>query len=177
MSFGTAWERFVAETFQREDRKRSYGGDRKPQLQKLADNLLFILVYFRLYATQAVQGYLFGMGQSQANEWVHRLTGVLNQALGYEKQLPEREPATLKQVLAACPSLEFMIDGTERPINRVKDKADRKTSYSGKKKAHTVKTNVISERQGKVMVIAQPSSQSCCCEVRARKMASKAEMP
>ncbi|MDJ0708615.1 MAG: transposase family protein [Leptolyngbyaceae cyanobacterium MO_188.B28] len=125
MTFNT-WERFEQETFQRENRKRSYGAGRKPQLQKLADKLLFILVYFRLYPIQVVQGFLFGMGQSQANEWVHRLTRVLNQALGYEQQLPEREPANLKQVLKACPSLEFMIDGTERPINRPKDKADRK---------------------------------------------------
>ena len=51
VSFGTAWERFVAETFQRENRKRSYGAGRKPQLQKLGDKLLFILVYFRLYPT------------------------------------------------------------------------------------------------------------------------------
>ena len=94
------------------------------------------------------------MGQFQANEWVHRLTRLLNQALGYEKQLPEREPANLKQVLAACPSLEFMIDGAERPINRPKDKADRKTYYSGEKKAHTVKNNVISERKGKVVFLS-----------------------
>ena len=117
VNFGTAWERFVANMFQREDRKRSYGAGRKPQLHHLADKRLFILVYFRLYPTQEVQGFMFGMGQSQANEWVHRLTRVLNQALDYEKQLPEREPAHLKQVLVACPSLEFMIDGTEPPIN------------------------------------------------------------
>jgi hypothetical protein len=154
VSFGTAWERFVAETFQRPGRKRAYGAGRKPQLQELADKLLFILVYFRLYPTQGVQGFLFGMGQPQANEWVHRLTRILNQALGEAQQLPEREPANLKQVLADCPSLEFMIDGTERPINRPKDKADRKTYYSGKKRAHTVKNNVITERQGKVVFLS-----------------------
>jgi hypothetical protein len=154
VSFGTAWESFVQETFQREGRKRAYGAGRKPELKKPADQLLFILVYFRLYPIQEVQGFLFGLSQPQANVWVHRLTRVLNQALGDEKQLPEREPANLKQVLEACPSLEFMIDGTERPINRPKDKADRKTYYSGKKKAHTVKNNVISERQGKVVFLS-----------------------
>jgi hypothetical protein len=154
VSFGTAWESFVQETFQREGRKRAYGAGRKPELKKPADQLLFILVYFRLYPIQEVQGFLFGLSQSQANEWVHRLTRVLNQALGDEKQLPEREPANLKQVLEACPSLEFMIDGTERPINRPKDKADRKTYYSGKKKAHTVKNNVISERRGQVVFLS-----------------------
>jgi hypothetical protein len=153
-SFGTAWGGFVSETFQHEGRKRAYGAGRKPQLKQLEDKLLFILVYFRLYPTQAVQGFLFGMGQAQANEWVHRLTGVLNRALGYEQQLPEREPAKLEAVLKRCPSLEFMIDGTERPINRPQDKADRKRYYSGKKKAHTVKNNVISARGGKVLFLS-----------------------
>jgi len=154
VSFTASWETFVQATFQREGRQRAYGGGRKARLRRLEDKLLFILLYFRLYPTQEVQGFLFGMSQAQANEWVHRLSGVLNQALGYEKQLPEREPAKLEVVLDACPSLEFMIDGTERPINRPQDKAERKTYYSGKKKAHTVKNNVISERGGKVLFLS-----------------------
>ncbi|MDX2215564.1 MAG: hypothetical protein SFY66_20030, partial [Oculatellaceae cyanobacterium bins.114] len=47
---------------------------------------------------------LFGIGQPQAHEWVHKLGRVLNQALGYEKQLPEREPHRLEEVLNECPS-------------------------------------------------------------------------
>lgn len=116
VSFKAAWEAFVQATFQREGRKRAYGGGRTAHLKSLEDKLLFILVYFRLYPTQEVQGFLFGMSQAQANEWIHRLSGVLNQALGHEEQLPEREPANLKTVLDVCPSLEFMIDGTERLI-------------------------------------------------------------
>jgi hypothetical protein len=153
-SFGKAWQDFVSETFQREGRKRGYGAGRKPHLKHLEDRLLFILVYFRLYPTQVVQGFLFGMSQAQANEWVHRLTGVLNRALGYEQQLPEREPANLEAVLKRCPSLEFMIDGTERLINRPQDKEARKAYYSGKKKSHTVKNNVISARRGKVLFLS-----------------------
>ncbi|MEO1095775.1 MAG: transposase family protein [Cyanobacteria bacterium J06638_28] len=149
-SFGDAWDDFIGETFEREGRKRAVGAGRKAHLKGLEDKLLFILMYFRLYPTQEVQGFLFGMSQAQANQWIHRLTGVLNQALGYEQQLPEREPANLETVLQTCPSLEFMLDGTERRINRPQDKADRKQYYSGKKKAHTVKNLVIHDRKGKV---------------------------
>jgi len=152
--FGKAWESYVEETFQREERQRAYGAGRKAELELLEDKQLFILVYFRLYPTQVVQGYLFGIGQAQANEWVHRLTRVLNQALGKEQHLPEREPAKLEAVLTACPSLEFIIDGTERPINRPQDKEDRKTYYSGKKKTHTVKNDVIVQRGGKVVFLS-----------------------
>lgn len=79
---------------------------------------------------------------------------MLNAALGYEKQLPEREPHRLESVLQQCPSLEFIIDGTERRINRPKDKEEQKQYYSGKKKAHTVKNNVISHRRGKVVFLS-----------------------
>lgn len=154
VSFGKAWSAYVEETFHRKDRQRGYGAGRKAELEHLEDKLLFILVYFRLYPTQEVQGYLFGIGQAQANEWVHRLTKVLNQALGYDQQLPEREPSKLEQVLTACPSLEFIIDGTERPINRPQDKEERKTYYSGKKKAHTLKNNVIVQKGGKVVFLS-----------------------
>ena len=33
------------------------------------------------YPTQEAQGFCFGMSQSQANEWIRRLSGLLNQAL------------------------------------------------------------------------------------------------
>jgi len=68
--------------------------------------------------------------------------------------LPEREPANLEAVLSACPSLEFIIDGTKRRINRPNDKADRKTYYRGKRKAHTVKNLVIHDRGGKVRYVS-----------------------
>ena len=153
-SFGAAWDSFVTEQAERPTRKRAYGAGRTAHLRILEDKLLFILFYYRQYPTQEAQGFFFGMSQAQANEWIHRLSGLLNQALGYEMQLPERRAANLEAVLSACPSLEFIIDGTERPINRPKDKDKQKSYYSGKKKSHTVKNNLITERGGKVMYLS-----------------------
>jgi hypothetical protein len=128
-------------------RKRQRGGGRKPILQHPADRLLFILFYFKVYPLQTVQGFFFGISQGQACEWIHRLTPVLNLALGFERQLPARKAATVTQVLRACPGLEFIIDATERPIQRPKDNARQRDFYSGKKKRHTVKNVVISDRR------------------------------
>jgi hypothetical protein len=156
--FEQAWQEYLAhEYIHRDGRKRRYGGGRKAELMDSSDQLLFILFYVRHYPTQEVQGFLFGIGQAQANVWVHRLTGVLNQALGYEQHLPERQPHKLEQVLAACPELEFVIDGTKRRINRPQDPEKRDQHYSGKKKATTVKNNVITERRrgGKVKYLSQ----------------------
>ena len=136
-------------------RRRQAGGGRKGALVTLEDKLVFILFYFKYYPVQVVQGYFFGMGQAQANEWIHRLTPVLNQALGYECQLPARQTQAAEQVLSACPGLQFIIDGTERPVRRPKDADKQRQYYSGKKKRHTVKNNVISDkRTGKVKVLS-----------------------
>jgi hypothetical protein len=145
----------VQETFITDQpRARRYGAGRPPKLNDDRDKLLFILVYFRLYPTQEVQGFLFDLSQSQTNEWVHKLTGILNQALGHEKQLPEREPSRLAAVLNACPTLEFIIDGTEWRMQRPKNSQRQRDYYSGKKKTHTMKNNVISNRKGKVEFVS-----------------------
>lgn len=75
---------------------------------------------------------------------------MLNQALGYKKQLPERDARKLEAILNECPALEFVLDGTDRRINRPQDKEGRKNYYSGKQKVHAVKNNLIAERRGKV---------------------------
>jgi hypothetical protein len=136
-----------AEQHRKQPRKRQKGGGRKPVLLSDADRLLFILFYFKVYSLQAVQAFFFGMSQAQACEWIHRLTPVLNQALGFEKQLPARKAADVTQVLRLCPGLEFIIDGTERPIQRPKDKKRQREYYSGKKKRHTVKNVTIGDRR------------------------------
>ena len=132
-------------------RQRQRGGGRHSTIPEMADKLVFILVYFRLYPVQVLQGFLFDLSQPQANDWIHRLTPVLNEALGYEQQLPARRAKDIEAVLEACPGLEFMIDGTERPVRRPKDDEQQRAKYSGKKKRHTVKNNVITDKQtGKV---------------------------
>ncbi len=42
---------------------------------------------------------------------------LLNAALGYDAQLPAREPDQAKQLLAVCPGLRFIVDGTEPELS------------------------------------------------------------
>jgi hypothetical protein len=155
-------------------RRRERGGGRQSMLKTMEDKLVFILFYFKFYPVQEVQGYLFEMGQSQAWDWIHRLTPILNQALGYEKQLPARKMQDIKQILAACPGLEFIIDGTERPIRRPKDKTRQKTHYSGKKKRHVVKNNVVSDKRTRKIKVL---SETCEGKKHDKKLADEQEIP
>lgn len=121
-------------------RKRALGGGRPSRLARIEDTLFFILVYFKLYPLQEVMGTLFGMSQSQANEWIHRLTVVLQTALQTDLHLPARDAATLATVLAECEHYTFAIDGTERPTQRSSDDTIQREHDSGKKKRTRTKT-------------------------------------
>src|SRR3989441_11099659 len=59
------------------------------------DRLLFILAYVKTYSLQVVQGRLFGMGQSKANQWIHVLLPVLLAALRTLSDAPTRSLAAL----------------------------------------------------------------------------------
>jgi Helix-turn-helix of DDE superfamily endonuclease len=63
------------------------------------DRLFFILVYLKTYALQVVQGRLFGMGQSKANQWIHVLLPVLLAALRTLGDAPARFLTALAQRL------------------------------------------------------------------------------
>src|SRR5262244_540726 len=63
------------------------------------DRLLFILAYVKTYSLQVVQGRLFGMGQSKANQWIHILLPVLLAALRDLGDAPARSLTALAQRL------------------------------------------------------------------------------
>jgi hypothetical protein len=63
------------------------------------DRLFFLLTYLKTYALQVVQGRLFGMGQSKANQWIHVLLPVLLTALRTLGDAPARSLTALAQRL------------------------------------------------------------------------------
>src|SRR5437773_6825661 len=63
------------------------------------ERLLFILAYIKTYALQVMQGRLFGMGQSKANQWMHVLLPVLLAALRTLGDAPTRSLTALAQRL------------------------------------------------------------------------------
>jgi hypothetical protein len=133
----------ISRKIEETERERVCGGGRKSALGKISDKLLFILFYFKLYPLQILLGFLFGMGQSQANEWIHRLTEVLRITLSLMECLPERNPHVLEKTLTEDGETEFVIDGAEREISRPVNSQKQKQYYSGKKKRHTAENNVI----------------------------------
>ncbi|HSF32631.1 MAG TPA: transposase family protein [Candidatus Tectomicrobia bacterium] len=61
------------------------------------DRLLFILTYLKTYPLQVVQGRLFGIDQSKANQWIHVLLVVLQATLRTLGDAPSRSLQALAQ--------------------------------------------------------------------------------
>jgi Helix-turn-helix of DDE superfamily endonuclease len=66
------------------------------------DRLFFILTYLKTYSIQVVQGRLFGMGQSKANQWIHVLLPALLAALRALGDAPARSLTALAQRLGVA---------------------------------------------------------------------------
>ena len=155
-----AFQKTYEEDEQERDKPDSRAG-RKPVLLTCEAKLFFILFYLRHYPTQEVLGFLFGISQSQANHWIDRLTPLVKKALGAEKELPGRTAADVKEFLQACPELAFIIDGTDRPIRRPQDSEARRKDYNGKKKRHSKKNILVTEKATGVVLglgATQPGS-------------------
>jgi len=145
-AFSHAWDRLypLDQTVDGQPRQRFAGGGRQGSLPCPEQKLLFILVYLKTYPLQVVLGELFGLSQSQANHWIHRLLPVLRAALDDLGALPERDPthvANSRTAPGAGPRL--IIDGTDRRRQRPKNPEKQAAHYSGKKKTHCDKNLVL----------------------------------
>jgi len=131
-------------TLAKRKRHRQIGGGRIGQLKTADQKLLFILVHQKTYPLQVVLGELFGLSQSSANEWIHRLLPILREALIALGVMPERDGRKFAQAERhQRESADYIIDGTERRRQRPKKPKKQALHYSGKKKTHTDKNVVI----------------------------------
>jgi DDE superfamily endonuclease len=76
---------------------RRYTTYKRCPLPTPEDRLLFILTYLKTYPLQVVQGRLFGMDQSKANQWIHLLLVVLQATLRALGDAPSRSLQALAQ--------------------------------------------------------------------------------
>jgi hypothetical protein len=121
-----------------------------------ADQVLLAVVWLRQYPTQEVLGFLFGVSDSTALRAVRRCLRALEQAGRDAMRMPDPGPGRRKKlsaVLADTPGLAVVIDTLEQRTHRPKRR--QRAYYSGKKKAHTLKSQVgVDEESGRVVDVS-----------------------
>jgi hypothetical protein len=141
----------------RPDRQRAVGGGH-PFALPARDHLLMAVVWLRRYPINAVLGYLFGVEETTALRTVRRVVPVLER-LGLDTmRLPDPgrgKRASLELLLRETPGLAVVVDTYEQRVQRHTQRGEADRWYSGKKKAHTAKTQVtVDERDGRIVDIA-----------------------
>ncbi len=132
-------------------RQRRLGGGRKGFLKSSMDKLFFILFYYKCYPTYDVASFLWDCDRSNAFRRQRAHSKTLQIALKRKLVLPKRQLKSVEDFFKMFPEAkEVFLDGTERPIQRPKDKEKQKANYSGKKKRHTRKNLIISDRKKRI---------------------------
>lgn len=131
--------------------ERKIGGGRKGFLKTIEEKLFYALFYHKCYPTYDLASLIFDCNRSNACRRQFEISKVLEKTLGKKLALPVRKMRTREEFFEAFPEAkEVFIDGTERPVQRPKDKEKQKANYSGKKKKHTRKNLVITEKNKRV---------------------------
>src|SRR3989338_3937610 len=112
-------------------RKREIGGGRKFSLE-LEDRFLLLLLYYRTYVPYSFLGFIFHIHQSSPGRLFKQLEPMLADIF----KIPERRIEMSEDEIMAA-----FFDGTEQPTNR--PKRGQGKWYSGKKKRHTIKHQVV----------------------------------
>src|SRR4051794_21694394 len=121
----------------RPGRRRRPGAGRKHSLV-LADRLLMLLIYYRTYVTHAFLGFLFAVDDSAVGRNINPLQPLLAGIFRIPERKVRLDPEDIR---------ELFFDATERPTRRPGE--GQREFYSGKKKRHTIKTQVVVVRRAK----------------------------
>jgi hypothetical protein len=134
------------------NRKRLVGGGRK-RLLKPYQEVLLTLIYLRHNVAFCVVGKLFAVSADVAENTFHEIVGVLRDVCPSnrweaEKRWIRREPSWKPDEID-----QVIVDSFETPIPRPSIEPKQRRLYSGKKKDHTLKTEVITDVEGEILAI------------------------
>jgi len=146
------YDAFEQKRLSRGDRKRAIGAGHPFKLP-LTDRLLMLLVYYHLYVSSTLAAYLFDLSQTNVLKDIRKLEPLVSEVLPLPKKQHEkvRRLQTLDEIEAMFPGFKAYLDATEQEIPRPKSRHKRRTHYSGKKKKHTVKTQIAVNKAGLIV--------------------------
>jgi hypothetical protein len=146
------YDKYERKRLSRKGRKNEVGGGRPFKLE-LRDRLLMLLAYYRLYVTSALLSFLFDLGQTNVLKDIRKLEPLVKECIPLPEKLYERakRAGTPEEVERFFPGFMAFIDSTEQEIPRPKNATKRKSHYSGKRKRHTVKTQLTVNRKGVIV--------------------------
>ena len=135
------------------ERERSIGAGRRFKMD-IKNRFLVLLAYYRPCITCTLAGFLFDLDQSNACRDIQKIEPLVRKCVPIPQKTYNRLSKRLQtpsEVEKYFPGFIAFMDCTEQQIPRPKNKTRRKACFSGKKKRHTVKTQLMVNSQGLII--------------------------
>lgn len=124
-----------------EGKKKCHG--RNSHLATFEDKVLCVMIYYRSYITHSFLGYLFNLHNSNICRLLKKIEPILARKVSIKKD----------RSLTSDKILKILADVTEQAIQR--PKRGQRKAYSGKKKQHTLKTEIVMEEGGRILSVSK----------------------
>lgn len=144
-------------------RQRAYGGGRKAKYD-LRDRLLMTLFWLKAYTTYEVLGFFYELDKTNIEDNLKAILATLDAmtSFTYDHPTPERRKLRSPEaVMEAFPQVGLVIDAKEQRIQRPKTPkggsghSEQQPYYSGKKKAHTLKSQIAVRPDGHIEAVSE----------------------
>lgn len=126
-----------------EKSKKRHG--RSSHLKTFEDKLLALLLYYRTYITHEFIGYLVNLHNANVCRLFKKLEPLVARKITIKKDRSLTQEEMIK----------ILADVTEQPIQRPQKKSKQRKSYSGKKKRHTLKVELVMQDTGKILAVSR----------------------
>lgn len=122
----------------------------------LEDHLLVMLILYRCHITQDFLALLYGVDKATICRALQRIEPLVQKALGVKRAIRVSQ----EEVCA------LLVDATEQSVQRPKRK--QKCWYSGKKKRHCIKNEIITSEAGRIISVS-PSAPGTVADITIRR--------
>lgn len=138
----------------RPQRQRALGAGHPFELA-FGDHLLLTVIWLRLYPIHEVLAYLFGVSDSTVSRLIERGLPILEQSGRDGMRLPDpgrKRRRPLPDLLNDIPELTVIVDSFEQRVQRP---PNDDSHYSGKKKQHTLKSQLaVDSDRGRIVDVS-----------------------
>lgn len=139
LKIGPLWQKSEAKRLKHPRKIRKGSG--RPYLLNLEESVAMLLLYTRSYTTHVFLSVLFDIHESAICRYFARLRPVVESVFN----LPTKKIDLREEEI-----LQLVVDATEQRTER----RNNGSGYSGKKKAETIKTQVVVDKKGKILHVS-----------------------
>lgn len=138
----------------RSDRKRKYvKNDGRRRTVYARQKFLMTLIYLRQNVNHTVVGQMFGVSADTSENVFHEVIPTLQREFPSQKWEAEKKWRKGEPKWSPEEVDYLIIDSFETPIKRSSINEKQRKKYSGKKKMHTLKSQLITDQDGEIIQI------------------------